>query len=86
MKRAGLKQRRVFVTSGKPQKSRGGPWEKLAGFCKSHHIELTEINTVVRDVIVEFRRRMLANPSIIGKEDGIGRLLVHLVWNGFLVP
>lgn len=76
--------RNIFVTSGKPKKSRGnGPWDRLDRFCSENGIELVEINTIIQELIGELRDRY-PKPQEIGKEQGIARFLIHLIHNQFL--
>ena len=79
-----ITKRKIFVTSGKPKKSRGdGPWDRLQRFCSREGIELVEINTVIQDLIVEIKKKY-PKPQEIGKEQGIARFLIHLINNQFL--
>jgi hypothetical protein len=76
--------RNIFVTSGKPKKSSGnGPWDRLDRFCSENGIQLTEINTIIRDLIGELKGKY-PRPQEIGKEEGIARFLMHLIHNQFL--
>lgn len=72
-----------FVTSGKPKKSRNGPWDRLEAFCNSNNIELIEIDCVIRDLI-NILRIKYPSPDKIGKEQGIARFLLHLIQNDFI--
>jgi hypothetical protein len=75
---------RVFVTSGKPQKSRGnGPWDRLEKFCSQNGIELIEINTVIKHLANELKRKY-PRPDRVGKEPPLARFLLHLLHNEFL--
>lgn len=79
-----MKLERIFVTSGKPKKGRGnGPWQRLEKFCQKNEITLVEINDVINDLISELRKKY-PKPYKIGKEEGIARLLIHLIHNCFL--
>ena len=76
--------KKIFVTSGKPKKSRGnGPWDRLERFCNKHEIELVEINKVIEDLISELKEKY-PRPQEIGREEGIARFLIHLIHNDFL--
>jgi len=75
---------RVFVTSGKPKKSTGhGPWDRLADFCSERDIELVEINTIIRELVLVLRERYPC-PQRIGKEPTLSRFLLHLIHAGFI--
>ena len=79
-----LQIRDIFVTAGKPEKSRGnGPWDRLRKYCESHDIELVETNDIIRDLIMELKERY-PKPAKVGKEKGIARFLIHLIHNDFL--
>ena len=74
----------VFVTSGKPKKGQGkGPWSRLQDFCAKECIDLREINMVIRDLIVELRKKY-PRPDRVGKEPPLARFLLHLIHNNFL--
>ncbi len=74
----------IFVTSGKPKKSRGnGPWDRLEMFCNQNEIELVEISRVIADLISQLKQQY-PTPHRIGKEEGIARFLIHLIHNDFL--
>ncbi len=74
----------IFVTSGKPKKSRGdGPWDRLQKFCNKNGIKLVEINQVIKDLISELKNKY-PMPQEVGKEEGIARFLIHLIHNDFL--
>ena len=76
--------RNVFVTSGKPKKSRGnGPWDRLEKFCNESGIELVEVNSITKDLIVELRSEYPTREKV-GREEGIARFLIHLIHNNFL--
>jgi hypothetical protein len=76
--------KRVFVTSGKPKRSRGnGPWDRLEAFCAGNGIELLEVNEVIEELISELRVKY-PRPAEIGREVGIARFLLHLIHNDFL--
>jgi hypothetical protein len=80
----GFTVKRVFVTSGKPKRSRGsGPWDRLEAFCAANGIELLEVNDVIEALISEFRVKY-PRPAEIGREVGIARFLLHLIHNDFL--
>jgi len=84
LKRDELEVKNIFVTSGKPKKSSGhGPWDRLEKFCGGQNIELREINSIIRELIEEFKKRY-PKPEKVGKEEGISRFLVHLIHNDFL--
>jgi hypothetical protein len=79
-----LSKKDVFVTSGKPLKSRGsGPWDRLQQFCNENNIELVEINSIIRQLIAELSGNY-PRPEKVGKEEGIARFLIHLIHNNFL--
>jgi hypothetical protein len=79
-----LSIKNIFVTSGKPSKSRGGgPWDRLQGFCNANNIELVEINSIITQLIAELRKKY-PRPEKVGKEEGIARFLIHLIHNNFL--
>jgi hypothetical protein len=74
----------IFVTSGKPIKSRGGgPWDRLQEFCNENNIKLVEINSIIMELIAELRKKY-PRPEKVGKEEGIARFLIHLIHNNFL--
>jgi len=76
--------KRVFVTSGKPKKSRGnGPWDRLQEFCKKNGIELVEINSIIEELVEELSKKY-PKPTKVGREEGITRFLIHLIHNNFL--
>lgn len=79
-----FRPRNVFVTSGKPKKSSGhGPWDRLQAFCDEHDIELVEIDEVIRELISELREKY-PKQEVIGREEGIARFLLHLIFHDFL--
>lgn len=74
----------VFVTSGKPKKGHGkGPWSRLQDFCAKERIDLREIDMVIRDLIVELRKKY-PRPDRVGKEPPLARFLLYLIHNNFL--
>ena len=76
--------RNVFVTSGRPKKSSGhGPWDRLQAFCDQNRIELVEINQVIRELISALREKY-PSQQVVGREEGIARFLLHLIFNDFL--
>lgn len=82
--RTKLSIKNIFVTSGKPKKSRGnGPWDRLQTFCDKNEIELIEINSIITRLIAELRETY-PKPEKVGKEQGIARFLIHLNHNNFL--
>jgi hypothetical protein len=79
-----LKMKNIFVTSGKPNKSRGnGPWSRLQNFCNDNGIELVEINSVIKELIAGLRKKY-PKPERVGKEEGLARFLIHLIHSNFL--
>jgi hypothetical protein len=79
-----LATKRVFVTSGKPKRSRGnGPWDRLEAFCRKNGIELLEVNEVIEELISELRVKY-PKAAGVGREVGIARFLLHLIQNDFL--
>ncbi len=76
--------RNRFVTTGKPRR-RGtdGPWNRLQDFCSEHRIELIEVNTILRELIVLLRERY-PNSARVGKEPLLTRFLLHLIHNEFV--
>ncbi len=77
-------KKKIFVTSGKPEKSRGnGPWDKLQSFCNKNNIELVEIKNVTKELISVLKNKY-PKPDRVGKEEGIARFLIHLTHNDFL--
>jgi len=79
-----FKIRNIFVTSGKPKKSRGnGPWDRLQILCTENAIKLTEINSIIKELIEELKRKY-PKPEKVGKEEGIARFLIHSIHNDFL--
>jgi len=84
LKQEVLQLKRIFITSGKPKKSRGnGPWDRLSLFCSENHIELLEINDVIRDLIDTLKIKY-PRKEIVGKEEGITRFLLHLINKGLI--
>lgn len=76
--------RRIFVTGGKPTKSRGrGPWDRLQRFCNAHRIQLKDINEVIDELIAALKYKY-PRPYVIGKEEGVTRFLLHLIFEGYL--
>jgi hypothetical protein len=79
-----LKMKNIFVTSGKPNKSRGnGHWSRLQNFCNDNGIELVEINSVIKELIAGLRKKY-PKPERVGKEEGLARFLIHLIHSNFL--
>jgi hypothetical protein len=79
-----LSIKNIFVTGGKPSKSRGnGPWDRLQGFCNKNNIELVETNSIITELIAELRKKY-PKPERVGREEGITRFLIHLIHNYFL--
>ncbi len=79
-----FKIKNIFVTSGKPKKSRGdGPCDRLQKFCSKHEIELVEINSIIKELIKELKNKY-PKPEKVGKEEGIARFLIHLIHNNLL--
>ena len=84
LERDKLEIKNIFVTSGKPKKSRGnGPWDRLQTFCNKNGIELIEISSIIKELIVELKTKY-PKPEKVGKEEGIARFLIHLIHNNFL--
>jgi len=82
--RSKLKVKNIFVTSGKPKKSRGdGPWDRLQKFCSDQGIELVEINSIINQLIDRLKKQY-PKPEKVGREEGIARFLIHLTHNDFL--
>ena len=79
-----LRIKNIFTAGGKPKKSRGnGPWDRLQKFCSKNGIELIEINSIIKELIVELKKKY-PKPEKVGKEKGIARFLIHLIHNNFL--
>jgi len=77
--------RKVFVTSGKPTKSRGGPWERLETFCNEHDIELKEVKAVLEEFITELAKKYRRKDGRVGREESfVTRLLIQMNWDGLL--
>lgn len=77
-----FKLKNIFVTSGKPKKGRGGPWDRLQEFCNKNEIELVENFQIFKELISELRKKY---PNyIVGKEKGITRFLLDLIRYGFI--
>jgi len=72
-----------FVTSGKPKRSRNGPWDRLETFCNTNNIELIEINTII-DELIKILKIKFPQPEKLGKEHGIARFLIHLIQNKYV--
>ena len=84
MDQANIGIKNIFVTSGKPIKSRGGgPWDRLQEFCNKNYIKLVEINSIITELIAELRKKYPRRERV-GKEEGIARFLIHLIHNNFL--
>ncbi len=79
-----FKIKNIFVTSGKPKKSRGnGPWDRLQDFCNKNGIELIEIDNIIKELIKELKKKY-PKPEKVGKEEGIVRFLIYLMHHDFL--
>ena len=78
-----FKIKNIFVTSGKPKKSRNGPWDRLQDFCNKNDIELKEINSIIKEIITILKKKY-PKPIKVGKETGIARFLIHLIHNDFI--
>lgn len=79
-------RKNIFVTSGKPKspvRKKKGPWDRLQDFCSRNEIELVEIDSIIKQLIAELRKKY-PKPERIGKERGIARFLIHLIHKGFL--
>jgi hypothetical protein len=76
--------RNRFVTTGKPKRlDTDGPWSRLQAFCFSNGIELVEVNTILRELVVLLRQKY-PRPDRVGKEPSLTRFLLHLIHNGFV--
>lgn len=76
---------KIFVVGGRADNPRAnGPWNRLQEFCGKERIELIEVNTIVEDLIRELREKYPKRKGIVGKEEGIARFLIHLIYNDFL--
>lgn len=83
LNQAGL--RKVFVTSGKPRTSRGGPWERLERFCNKHDVELKEVKVVLAELITELVNKYPRKGGLVGREESfVTRLLIQLIGDGLL--
>lgn len=78
-----LTLKKIFVTSGKPKKHTTGPWERLQKFCEENGIELVNREEIIKDLILELKKKY-PHPSRVGKEEGITRFLLDLIHFGFI--
>lgn len=84
-----LSFKRKFITSGKPTKSRGGPWDRSEKFCNENNIELIESSTILKELIEEIKQRYPKikgrYPERIGKEESyVTRTIMDLYFGEFL--
>jgi hypothetical protein len=79
------KVKKIFVSGGKAKQypTGNGPWDRLEQFCKQNNIELVEINTIVSHLLKEINLKYPPGGKI-GKEEGLLRLMIHLLHNGFI--